>query len=85
MKNHKELGVHTEMLSDGIIDLIDSGAVTGTYEHRTYAVNSRHCTGEHKVIGRDQVVTSFCMGSRKLYDYINDNPFIKFNRVTEGA
>lgn len=67
MKNHKELGVHTEMLSDGIIDLIDCGAVTG----------------EHKVIGRDQVVTSFCMGSRRLYDYINDNPFIKFNRVTE--
>lgn len=78
--------MHTEMVSDGIIDLMESGAVTGTYlraPHMPWIYVYR--VGEHKVIGRDQVVTSFCMGSRKLYDYINDNPSIKFNRVTEGA
>jgi acyl-CoA hydrolase/RimJ/RimL family protein N-acetyltransferase len=57
-----DLGVHTEMLSDGIIDLVEGGAVTG----------------RRKTIHRGKVVTSFCMGSRRLYDYVDDNPLFEF-------
>ncbi|MBL7846766.1 MAG: acetyl-CoA hydrolase/transferase family protein [Cyclobacteriaceae bacterium] len=63
--NHKELGVHTEMFSDGLIPLIQSGVVTN----------------EHKKKHRGKVVTSFVLGSRKLYDFIDDNPSISVLRV----
>lgn len=60
---HKnDLGIHTEMFSDWIIDLIDCGAIT--------------CA--KKAINRGKVVASFCMGSKRLYDYINNNPFFEF-------
>jgi acyl-CoA hydrolase/RimJ/RimL family protein N-acetyltransferase len=58
----KDLGVHTEMFSDWIIDLIECGAIT--------------CA--KKSLNRGKVVASFCMGSRKLYDFINNNPFFEF-------
>lgn len=60
LKNHRELGVHTEMFSDGIIPLIESGVVTN----------------EHKKKHRGKTVTSFLLGSRKLYDFVDDNPSI---------
>jgi len=66
LRDKKELGVHTEMFSDWIIDLIDCGAIT--------------CT--KKTINRGKVVASFCMGSQRLYDYIDDNSFFEF-RPTE--
>ena len=62
----KDLGIHTEMLTDGIIDLIESGVVTGS----------------RKTMDRGKVTASFCMGTKKLYDYINDNPLFCF-RSTE--
>jgi len=62
----KDLGIHTEMISDSIIDLIESGAVNGS----------------RKTVDRGKVTTSFCMGSKKLYDYIDDNPLFCF-RPTE--
>lgn len=62
----KDLGIHTEMLTDGILDLIESGAVTGA----------------KKTMDRNKITASFCMGSRRLYDYINDNPLFCF-RPTE--
>jgi len=58
----KDLGIHTEMFSDWIIDLIKCGAVT--------------CT--KKTLNHGKVVASFCMGSRKLYDFIDNNPFFEF-------
>ena len=58
----KDLGVHTEMFSDWIIDLIECGAIT--------------CA--KKSLNRGKVVASFCMGSQKLYDFINNNPFFEF-------
>jgi acyl-CoA hydrolase/GNAT superfamily N-acetyltransferase len=58
----RDLGLHTEMFSDGAIDLIESGII-----------NCRR-----KSIHRDKAVTSFCMGSRRLYDYVHDNPFFEF-------
>ena len=62
LKDKKDLGIHTEMFSDWIIELIECGAVT--------------CA--KKFLNRGKVVASFCMGSRRLYDYIDNNPFFEF-------
>ncbi len=62
LTNHKDLGIHTEMFSDGLIDLIEKGVVTNKY----------------KRIHPYKVVTGFALGSKKLYDYVNDNPFFAF-------
>jgi acyl-CoA hydrolase/RimJ/RimL family protein N-acetyltransferase len=63
LRKKRDLGVHTEMFGDWIMDLIESGAVT--------------CS--KKTINRGKVVASFCMGSRKLYDYIDNNPLFEFH------
>lgn len=60
LKTHRDLGIHSEMVSDGIIDLIDCGAVT----------NAR------KVIQTGKVVTGFAIGTERLYKFLDDNPFI---------
>jgi len=62
LKDKKDLGIHTEMFSDWIIDLIECGAIT--------------CA--KKSLNRGKIVASFCMGSKHLYDYINNNPFFEF-------
>lgn len=67
----KDLGIHTEMLSDGVIDLIKSGVVTNAYK-------KKH---------RGKVVTSFAIGTEKLYDFIDDNPgfaFLEADYVNDG-
>lgn len=61
MTNHRRLGIHTEMFSDGIIPLIEKGVVTN----------------EAKAKHRNHVVTTFIMGSQKLYDFVDDNPLIR--------
>jgi len=66
LRDKKDLGIHTEMLTDSIINLIESGAVTGN----------------RKTLDRGKIVTSFCMGTRKLYEYIDNNPLFSF-RPTE--
>ncbi len=63
--NHKDLGIHTEMLSDGVIDLIEKEVVNNKYK------------GTHK----NRTITSFCFGTRKLYDFVDDNPSISFMDV----
>ncbi len=63
LHDKKELGIHTEMFGDWIIELIECGAVT--------------CS--KKTINRNKVVASFCMGSQKLYDYIDNNPMFEFH------
>lgn len=60
LTNHKELGVHTEMFSDGIIPLIEKGIITN----------------QHKKKYKGKTVTSFLLGSRKLYDFVDDNPSV---------
>lgn len=62
LKDKKDLGIHTEMFGDWIIDLIECGAIT--------------CA--KKTLNRGKVVASFCMGTRRLYDYIDNNPFFEF-------
>jgi acyl-CoA hydrolase len=58
LKHHRHLGVHSEMISNGVIELIECNAITNS----------------QKKIHPGKVVTSFVYGSRKLYDYVNDNP-----------
>ena len=60
LHNHKQLGVHTEMFSDGIIDLVEKGVITG----------------ELKKTDKGKIVSGFVLGSRRLYDYINDNTIL---------
>lgn len=62
LKDKKDLGIHTEMFSDWIIDLIECGAIT--------------CS--KKTLNHGKIVASFCMGTRRLYDYIDDNTFFEF-------
>ena len=63
--NHKDLGIHTEMLSDGVIELIEKDIVNNKYK------------GTHL----NRTITSFCFGTKKLYDFVDDNPSISFMDV----
>ena len=65
LSNHKDLGIHTEMLSDGVIDLIKNDIVTNKY----------------KGLNPNRTITSFCFGTKKLYDFVDDNPSIAFMDV----
>lgn len=58
LSNHRDLGVHTEMFSDGAIDLIEKGVITN----------------EKKRVHPGKMVSAFAMGTRRLYDFIDDNP-----------
>ena len=60
--NHKDLGVHTEMFSDGIIDLFEKDVINNRY----------------KQIHPNKTVTAFALGTRRLYDYVDDNPAFQF-------
>ena len=65
LQNHKRLGVHTEMFSDGILPLVEKGVITG----------------EDKVMNVRKIVTAFAAGSQKLYDFIDDNPLVQFKEA----
>jgi len=58
--NHKNLGVHTEMFADGILPLVEKGVITGSM----------------KSIDKGKMVASFLMGSKALYDFVDDNPLV---------
>jgi len=60
--NHKNLGMHTEMFSDGVVDLFEKDVINNT----------------KKKIHPNKLVTSFALGTNKLYHYVNDNPAINF-------
>jgi len=66
LRNKKHLGIHTELLSDGVIDLMEMGVID----------NSR------KEINRGKTVAAFCMGRQKTYEYLHDNPAIEFRPVS---
>jgi GNAT superfamily N-acetyltransferase len=63
LTDFKDLGVHTEMFSDGIIPLVEKGVIN----------NSR------KSLHRGKIVATFVMGSRRLYDFIDNNPLVEFH------
>src|SRR5512139_2578517 len=62
----RHLGVHTELLTDGIVDLMKIGVVDNT----------------KKALNRDKTVAAFCMGKTETYEFINDNPAIEFRPVS---
>ena len=61
LTHHKNLGLHTEMFSDGVIDLIENDVINCNYKGTT----------------RGRVLATFLIGSKRLYDFVNDNPFIE--------
>lgn len=61
LRNHGDLGVHTEMLSDSVVDLAEAGVITG----------------KKKTLLPGKLVTSFVMGTRRLYDWVDDNPSVE--------
>jgi len=63
--SHRDLGVHTELVSDGIVDLVEQGAVTGIFKQRR----------------RNKVVATFCLGTRRLYDWLDENPVVDMQAV----
>src|SRR5688572_18133401 len=62
LHNKRDLGIHTEMFSDRVVDLVESGAVTNRL----------------KAVGTGRIVTSFINGTRRLFDFVHDNPLVAF-------
>lgn len=63
--HHRRLGIHTEMFSDGLIPLVESGVVTG----------------EEKAVMPHKIVATFALGSERLYRFIDDNPMVIFKEA----
>lgn len=64
LMNKKDLGIHTEMLTDGMVDLYEAGVITG----------------KHKTLMPGKMVATFALGTQKLYDFIDDNPAVNIMR-----
>lgn len=63
LRGHEDLGVHTEMFTDGLIDLIEAGVITNHAKSRF----------------RGRVITSFAVGTQRLFDFVDGNPFVEFH------
>jgi acyl-CoA hydrolase len=63
--DHRELGVHTEVFGSGFVDLAEQGVITGT----------------RKATHRGKIVTTGCLGTQRLYDFVADNPGVEFHPV----
>ncbi|MBI4622218.1 MAG: acetyl-CoA hydrolase/transferase family protein [Verrucomicrobia bacterium] len=62
LRHRRDLGIHTEMFSDRIVDLVEAGAITNRL----------------KAVGVGRIVTSFISGTRRLFDFVHDNPLVAF-------
>lgn len=60
LQQHRDLGIHSEMFSDGVLPLVEKGIITG----------------KNKTNHPGQIVSSFVIGSKKLYDFVDDNPLV---------
>lgn len=67
LKDRRDLGIHSDVITDGIIDLVEAGAVTG----------------RRKTQHRDRIVASYCIGTRRLYDFVHENPLFAFLPVDQ--
>lgn len=63
LTNHRDLGVHTELFSDGVIDLVNRGVING----------------ERKTIHNGKIVAGFMLGTQRLYDFAHDNPIVELH------
>jgi acyl-CoA hydrolase len=61
LSNHKKLGIHTEMFSDGIIDLVEKGVITGELKRKR----------------KNKIVSSFLLGTKRLYQFVHENPIVE--------
>jgi acyl-CoA hydrolase/GNAT superfamily N-acetyltransferase len=66
LRDKKDLGIHTEMFSDGMMHLVELGVITNM----------------KKSLHRGKIIAAFCMGSKKLYEFVDNNPFIEFHPVS---
>ena len=72
LKDRRDLGIHSDVITDAVVDLVEAGVVTG----------------RHKTRHRERIVTSYCLGTRRLYDFVNDNPrlaFLPIDQVCDPA
>lgn len=65
LKDKKDLGIHSEMISDGVVALVEAGVITN----------------KKKTLHPDKIVASFLMGSKRLYDFVNNNPMVEMYPV----
>ncbi|MDL2283327.1 4-hydroxybutyrate CoA-transferase [Odoribacter sp. OttesenSCG-928-G04] len=65
LKDKKDLGIHTEMFSDGVIDLVEAGVITG----------------KKKTLHPEKLVATFLMGTKRLYDFVHKNPNVELRPV----
>jgi acyl-CoA hydrolase len=65
LREKQDLGIHTEMFTDSVVDLVEAGAVTGDAKERN----------------RGKIVTAFVLGTKRLYDFIDDNPMVEMRSV----
>jgi len=63
LKRKRNLGIHTEMFSDGVVDLFENGVVTG----------------EAKTLHRGKIIASFVLGTKRTFDFLDNNPFVEFH------
>src|SRR5918998_57490 len=72
LKDRRDLGIHSDVITDGVVDLVEAGVVTGR-------LKAHH---------RERIVTSYCLGTRRLYDLVHDNPrfaFLPIDQVCDPA
>jgi acyl-CoA hydrolase len=72
LRDRRDLGIHSDVITDGVIDLVEAGVVTGR-------LKTHH---------RERIVTSYCLGTRRLYDFVHDNPrlaFLPIDQVCDPA
>ena len=63
LSDKHDLGIHTEMFSDSVVDLVEAGAITNRRKH----------------LHPGRIITSFVVGTERLYDFVHDNPFVEFH------
>ena len=69
LTNRRDLGIHSDVITDSILDLIEAGVVTGA----------------KKSLHPHRIVTSYCIGSRRLYDFVDNNPLFNFLPIDQVA
>jgi acetyl-CoA hydrolase len=65
LKGKRDLGVHTELFSDGLIELVEKGVVTG----------------DRKTLHPGKIISGFVLGTKQLYDFVNDNPIVELHPI----
>jgi 4-hydroxybutyrate CoA-transferase len=65
LRDKRDLGIHTEMFTDPVVDLVEAGVITGARKERN----------------RGKIVTAFVMGTRRLYEFVHDNPMVEMRPV----